>query len=262
MKSKLFIFSFLFFIGYSSCLIAQEEELFDKTWYLYRLEVGDDSLDFPILPTQADFYLGGSTLVFTEDEYDEQIDGKIYNKLEMLGCPGFKMCDAIFTNLDHSSFTFRVNVCLPLADDCEMSLLIYDEYREFSYAYDDFYYNQSWKQNIDYEIVYDNGIYFLELTNGSGDKAYYASTNLSVDDYDEIAYYIAPNPVQNILNLHTDESTATRLQIYDTRARLLLEMSLKEEHSQIDISDYPAGVYFVKLRDQLGKQQVLRFIKE
>ena len=109
MKSKLFIFSFLFFIGYSSGLFAQEEELFDKTWYLYRLEVENDILDFPILPIQADFYLEGSTLVFTEDEYGEQIDGETYNKLEMLSCPGFSMCETLYSNLDDNIFAFRID---------------------------------------------------------------------------------------------------------------------------------------------------------
>ena len=60
-----------------------------------------------------------------------------------------------------------------------------------------------------------------------------------------------PNPVLNTLNLHIakPERHASLVRIYDHNNRLLLEQSLDGEMTQLDFSDYQAGLYLIYVED-------------
>lgn len=56
---------------------------------------------------------------------------------------------------------------------------------------------------------------------------------------------IYPNPANYSFNIKT--TGVSYLEIYDSRLNLILEKNLEESITAIDVSDYRAGVYFLKL---------------
>ena len=50
--------------------------------------------------------------------------------------------------------------------------------------------------------------------------------------------------------------------IYNTQGRLLLSRTNKYEDMSFDISNYPAGIYFIKIKsNNTGEEEVSKFVK-
>ncbi|MBL4707980.1 MAG: BspA family leucine-rich repeat surface protein [Flavobacteriales bacterium] len=56
---------------------------------------------------------------------------------------------------------------------------------------------------------------------------------------------VYPNPTNGILNIVVAEVSNQIISIYDSNARLLKEVQFKQEENQIDLSEYPNGLYFI-----------------
>jgi len=72
------------------------------------------------------------------------------------------------------------------------------------------------------------------------------------------AIIIFPNPAKDIIQIEHDKE-AKLIQLYDARGKILNEMNLDGSKSEINVSQLPAGLYFIK-KD--GDSQLYRFIKE
>lgn len=60
-----------------------------------------------------------------------------------------------------------------------------------------------------------------------------------------------PNPVQDILHVDADLSGGW-MQLYDINGRLLMEAGFNFGSNEMDISGYPAGPYFLRIRSDAG----------
>jgi hypothetical protein len=67
---------------------------------------------------------------------------------------------------------------------------------------------------------------------------------------------IYPNPVQNVLFVKNIGSNDTEIRVYDILGKLI-EIQKTTESTQIDVSGYRQGVYFLKIGNSTHK-----FIKE
>ncbi|WNB18465.1 T9SS type A sorting domain-containing protein [Marivirga arenosa] len=72
------------------------------------------------------------------------------------------------------------------------------------------------------------------------------------------AISIFPNPAKDIIQIEYDEEVKL-IQLYDVRGKILNEMNLDGSKSEINVSQLPAGLYFIKMD---GDNQLYRFIKE
>ena len=97
-------------------------------------------------------------------------------------------------------------------------------------------------------------------------------TLLGVNDYQEASFSLYPNPTTGVLNLIQETITnyelgpelnsGTNIEIFDVYGRKLSSNHLigSSSHYLINISDFSAGVYFVKISTETGEIAVKRVI--
>ncbi len=61
-----------------------------------------------------------------------------------------------------------------------------------------------------------------------------------------------PNPTTDVLNIETNSFEGTSIQVVDLMGKVLLEKTLDSEREQINLQDYPSGIYLVKWQDSEG----------
>ncbi|HNY63701.1 MAG TPA: T9SS type A sorting domain-containing protein, partial [Bacteroidales bacterium] len=81
----------------------------------------------------------------------------------------------------------------------------------------------------------------------------------------ELSQYVTlyPNPTQSLIDLKLDRDYlgTTECRIYDMYGKLMLILPIEEDITTIDVSDFAAGVYFVRLTTEQG-QVSKRFVKQ
>src|SRR5699024_3516208 len=195
----------LFFLSIILCLssmfsslktYAQDNELLDKVWYLYKLNVNGTKVDYPLIES-----LNGkeSTIEF--------LDNSI---IQFSGCPSFSYCTIEYEVSDNQTFIFQSLGCLDM-DLCENLRYYYPDYEIFEILLAEFYYSilpsadTSSLQNLSYTINVENNYFNLKLINENQDVAYYSTENLSTPDFEILNSSIYPNPVQDQLFIRLED---------------------------------------------------------
>lgn len=84
----------------------------------------------------------------------------------------------------------------------------------------------------------------------------------STNELKQNALKIFPNPTQNILNLEYDENIKIeKVNIFDFQGQVIKSLPIENQISQINISDIPNGVYFIKIETQNEQFVFKKFIK-
>jgi len=104
-----------------------------------------------------------------------------------------------------------------------------------------------------------NGYIYISENTESRVRVISSSCNLSVINTpilvpDEVTY---PNPVQNILNI-TTENKITQLSINNTLGSQLFYCTPNSKNVQIDVTHLPSGLYFIKINEV----NIKRFVKQ
>lgn len=75
--------------------------------------------------------------------------------------------------------------------------------------------------------------------------------NIQIIDVNK-AFQIYPNPANNLLNVQfaSDVTSNSVVTIYDNTGRLVLSQPISTQNERIDISQIPAGIYFVKVQNK------------
>ena len=71
---------------------------------------------------------------------------------------------------------------------------------------------------------------------------------------------IFPNPTTKMLNIRTQESSYD-LRIFDSRARLQLQVSVRNPDLSIDLSQLPKGLYLLDFRNEKGERHYKKLLK-
>ncbi|MBL0048149.1 MAG: T9SS type A sorting domain-containing protein [Bacteroidetes bacterium] len=114
-------------------------------------------------------------------------------------------------------------------------------------------------------VSYDSKTFFFTghpLSSGGDITSFYGGFNdiwmASITDtshalgypknYESTLVYAYPNPVSDKLNLQLSSSESFWFKLFDSRSKLLLESKTQNESEfAIDLSDYPSGIYFLKI---------------
>lgn len=115
----------------------------------------------------------------------------------------------------------------------------------------------------DISIAFDGTIYCLtDTSSGNIYKSTWALVNPTVglnesENLDKISIY--PNPSNSFIHLSHADYNIESIELYNIHGS---RISLNTEgYSNIDISTYPDGVYFIKITTVLGQRKVVKFSK-
>ena len=65
---------------------------------------------------------------------------------------------------------------------------------------------------------------------------------------------VYPNPTQAIIELRLDETKLqiNECQLFDIYGKLLKIVPVSSDHTQIDVSDFANGIYFIRIESKVG----------
>ena len=101
-------------------------------------------------------------------------------------------------------------------------------------------------QVVDYDDLYVNdyaNIFTEEQVIATG-LPIYSGTNPIIEDSDISVY---PIPAKGILYIELNNSTVGICDIYDAQGRLVKHMKLTSQKESLNISEYSAGNYFIRI---------------
>ena len=115
----------------------------------------------------------------------------------------------------------------------------------------------------------------ITMKNGGAPSSCETFSNGEVEDYtvdfgsgsaglvkgNDLDLNIYPNPVSNELNIHLISNSETvNIKVYNTLGRIIEDFDVNSINTQIDLSHYPKGLYYIGADD--GKQNTLKkFVK-
>lgn len=108
-----------------------------------------------------------------------------------------------------------------------------------------------------------SGNYAVEITLGSciemSDCILFTTLAIeeSVSDY----FKITPNPVESVLTINSSLNLTVSIHLYNVSGQLVLEMSSNKKISEIDMSAYTSGIYYLKLKGN-DKVSTFKIVKE
>ena len=114
---------------------------------------------------------------------------------------------------------------------------------------------------------YGNGFYSIEtpdntlqFVNGSGNFGTGTSHTFCIQQATEIeeldlnsTISIYPNPTNRLVNINSDKFDITDVQLFSITGRLIKSFTISNKVSQIDISQFPAGMYFLTIKTEKGE---------
>jgi hypothetical protein len=77
----------------------------------------------------------------------------------------------------------------------------------------------------------------------------------------ETNYVLAPNPTASLLSLQFDNDQAIQVEVLSASGQTIQKHADMQAYDSFNVSDLPAGIYFVRVTNAAGKTQMLRFTK-
>ncbi len=116
-------------------------------------------------------------------------------------------------------------------------------------------------------LTYDSSSNLLTCTSGAQKSSVQTSlskTNLSKSDEGlTIKFLMSPNPTRNIAQFSTEGMESIRsLEIYDMSGKLMYHKYKLRKSGELDISNFPKGIYLVKIKDDLNQTKTIKLIKK
>lgn len=118
------------------------------------------------------------------------------------------------------------------------------------------------QETIDYSFVDDNakpGLNYYRLKQVDYDGAFEYSDVISITT-DILKATVSPSKTADLLTIFTPAETLSQIGLYDMSGNLMHSLELKNGSKTIDISDYPVGMYFVKILSE-GQVQTEKIFK-
>ncbi|MDR5589235.1 family 16 glycosylhydrolase [Christiangramia sp. SM2212] len=94
-------------------------------------------------------------------------------------------------------------------------------------------------------------------------KTISVNENDKLTEEPEIKFLISPNPTRNVVRFSLEDiKSANQINIYDMSGRMMLKRRITSETGQLDISDFPQGVYIVKIQNEKNETKTVRLVKK
>lgn len=90
---------------------------------------------------------------------------------------------------------------------------------------------------------------------------FYDGILMGVQDEEPMPVTIYPNPTENMLTVSVGQQSVRSLALFDVSGRLLYKDNWKGMESTMDLTTYPAGVYFLKITMENGKTAVQKILR-
>jgi hypothetical protein len=87
-------------------------------------------------------------------------------------------------------------------------------------------------------------------------------STLAIDEFSSDELNLYPNPAKNTLHIDFLKSAAYTFTIFDANGRKIIQKEHLNLNTQIDLTSYAKGIYFVKLKKDNKKSIILKFIKK
>ncbi len=84
-----------------------------------------------------------------------------------------------------------------------------------------------------------------ELNEGSGSAVEEVTVNLS-------KLNVYPNPTMDVLNIETNPSTYSNITVYDITGKVVVNQSIRESITKLNVNHLKAGIYFIKANGTKG----------
>ncbi len=237
------IILYILLLNMSALSFAQDQLLFENTWYLHNVIITGQSY-IPPSNSEVPFI----PLEFFENSSDDFVTN---------------VCNS-FSGLliyDNQSFTIQ-DYALTLAF-CSLQ-----ENTTFEGIYLSFFFDPTtqdpYSEPFLYSITINGNEKTLMLENIKGDKAIYGDYILSFENFQKIKFDVYPNPTKTKLFItSTNTSGNLNIKIFNIEGKQLSIKNLDfEKEISLDISSLSNGIYFLNIEDENGNSTVKKFIKE
>lgn len=226
-------------------LYAQDTQLFDNTWYLQKIVLENGNEYVPIPNVDVPYI----ALTFNEETpyYFETT-----------------ICNSFVAELNYDttvSFTIIHS---------EESLLICEPEENYSFEGIQVGFFSEGGDHLEDPFLYDISINGNEktliITNSRDDIAIYGDQILSTGLYEHTPFSIYPNPVNNTLNIQSENNYLSNasIQVFDISGKLVWfkVIDLVKSNNELNVSHLKSGLYFLTIKNKNGIKQTLKFIKQ
>jgi hypothetical protein len=224
----------LLFHVQNSNLYAQDQELFEYTWYLDKIVLHDNNEQAPIPNEDVPFI----SLWFDSDNLSTVVCNEFIAELIFEGDASFSISHAEMTLLE-----------------CEPVENYYFEQIQFG-----FFLTPSLnaiEEPFLYQIFSSEEIKTLTVTNIRGDEAIYKSQFLS-----NTQFTLYPNPVKETLHITTTANQAVNAAIYDLNGKLIQNHAIENKTTTLDVKNLKQGVYFIVFETETRERLSKKFVKQ
>jgi hypothetical protein len=122
-----------------------------------------------------------------------------------------------------------------------------------------------WLNHGDQFYVYVKAVYnWNHLESGYTDSAFGGGYAIGINEHSEKRNFVffSPNPAQNKITIEIPQTAGESiLTIFNINGQELIKQNITENKTQMDISDLPHGIYFVKMANE-KTVDVKKIIKE
>lgn len=89
----------------------------------------------------------------------------------------------------------------------------------------------------------------------------YDGQEMSVEDLPMAQSSVYPNPTDGLLHIRNDQQNVKNIMLYDVFGKLLLSESVNDASGVVNMSQYPSGVYLLKMTLEDGRTDVQKIMK-
>jgi len=104
---------------------------------------------------------------------------------------------------------------------------------------------------LTYDFRIEGEIIYLDITNSLGDVATFWASTLSSESFEANKFSIYPNPVNNNLNIQSENRDIQIIEIYNLNGKLVLQHKYNLNEA-IDVSSLAKGLYLLKVQTENG----------
>ena len=88
-------------------------------------------------------------------------------------------------------------------------------------------------------------------------------TGIKEQEEPSLKLLLSPNPTHNVVQFSLKGiENVNRISIFDMSGRMMLKTTVNQQFGELNISDFPAGVYIVKVENENNQKKTMRLVKK
>ena len=90
------------------------------------------------------------------------------------------------------------------------------------------------------------------------------TTSIVTNDNSEKLFSVFPNPASDFLHFNNSNhlNSPTTIRIYNTLGEIVFSKVVARESETINISNFPNGIYFLRITNAMGQQSQTKLVKQ